>query len=291
MKEVIIHLGIHKTGSTYLQKIFFPSLPGVRYLTRTEIASFRNYILNEDDYLFNPETARDFILELIDGGSETRTVVISDEEFYANPYQAARTRRRNWKRLVATFTPFELRPIIFIRDQRSLLHSLYLQYVKTGGTATPEEFVSYQKYPLNVTQSYFLFDEYIAELIRDCGSDRVVVAKFEDLRKSQEDVLQRLATFCGSKYLPGPIGVKSNKSLNPIFVPPLRFINHFTKSQKLPFGLLGSLFHRIIRRLLIPIGDVMPKGHLEVGWQDWSEIDLSNERLEKLREDWPNSFL
>ena len=291
MKEIIIHLGIHKTGSTYLQKIFFPSLPGVHYLTRIEITRFRNYILYEDDYLFNPETARDLILRLLDSESETRTIVISDEEFYANPYQAASTRRRNWKRLFVTFAPFELRAIIFTRDQRALLHSLYLQYVKTGGTAKPREFVSYQKFPLNVTQSYFLFDDYIAELIRDCGSERVCVAKFEDLRVSQNDVLQRLAAFCGSKYLPPQTGEKSNKSLNPTFAPFLRFINHFTKSQKLPFALFGSLYHRIIRRILIPIGDMMPKGNLDVGWQDWSEIDYSNEKLQKVREDWPNSFL
>ena len=52
--EVYVHLGIHKTGSSFLQKEFFPKYDGkICFLNRSELSQFKAYVLTTDDFDFD----------------------------------------------------------------------------------------------------------------------------------------------------------------------------------------------------------------------------------------------
>lgn len=60
--EVYIHLGIHKTGSSFLQKEFFPKYEGeLCFLDRSKLSEFKAYVLNADDFEFDANKAMGFL--------------------------------------------------------------------------------------------------------------------------------------------------------------------------------------------------------------------------------------
>jgi len=255
--EVYVHLGIHKTGSSFLQKVFFPHYTNeVCFLDRAKLASFKEYVLNEDDFEFDKTKALKLFNEALGANQSCNKVVISDEEFYGNPYLAVLDRKRNFDRLCEIFGK-SLKVILFLRNQENLLNSLYNQYVKTGGTASFKAFLNYKKYPLNFRVSYLLYDKYVDYLIKSLGREKVKIYLYEEFMEDKSEVLSDMNKFITntSDELLGfsNFDKKVNASLKNGNIPFLRVINKFTSSPKEPFLLLGLNFHKVIRRVFLKL--------------------------------------
>lgn len=283
--EVYIHLGIHKTGSSFLQKIFFPNYTGkVCYLSRPDLKNFKDYILNEDDFKFNNSTALNLFNNALGTKGKFEKIIISDEEFYGNPYLAVIDRKRNFDRLFKTFGN-SLKVIIFLRNQQNLLNSLYNQYVKTGGTANFKSFLNYKKYPLNFRLSYLFYDRYVDYVKKSLGNKNVRIFLYEEFLESKTKILNEMNKFVMEDNYDlenfNSYDKRVNLSLSNGNVPLLRFINKFTKSLKSPFLFFPNSLHKLFRIILLKIsfGFVSKKKFNLTDFKSIDSIKASNTRL------------
>ncbi|MDJ0746111.1 MAG: hypothetical protein QNJ32_22490 [Xenococcaceae cyanobacterium MO_167.B27] len=138
MSKVFIHVGLHKTASTFFQTEIFPYFENTICITRpyTQQSVGFNKLQYADDTVYDPE---EFKLEFqqIKG----KNIIISDELLSGIPYANCLNRSLIANRLSQLFPEAEI--IVFLRGQRDILLSMYNQYVKMGGTETIERYIWY----------------------------------------------------------------------------------------------------------------------------------------------------
>lgn len=256
--KIYLHLGIHKTGSSFLQKEFFSKYNDQQtlYIDRANLSDFKGYILHTDDFAFEVEKALEIFNSIISKFGPCNRIVLSDEEFYGNPFMGVLDRKRNIDRLIKVFGD-SLSVMIFIRNQQLLLDSLYKQYVKTGGTADFNNFINYKRYPLFFNIDYLKYDNYLNYLNRALGQNRIKIFLYEEFIKDKQKILREIDSFVRkevSNYEFSPSNdIRVNSSLKSGNVPIMRFLNKFSKSPKEPFLLFSIFSHKVIRKVLVKL--------------------------------------
>lgn len=286
---VLFHLGIHKTASTLLQQEVFPKIPNCLFLTREWSSELKRYILYTDDFDFCPNEAFNIFMKILKHNKTKsyNTIIISDEEYYGNPYWGAIDRKRNISRIIETFGE-NVRFLILIRNQYDLLNSLYNQYIKTGGTATFKQFTSHRKFPLIIQSGYFKYDKYLEYIINKTSRNRLKILLFEEFIKNKKLMIQNIILYLNSNSV---IEIKLNKvvnsSLHNRVIPIMRFFNKITKSPKEPFLFLNFLAHNLIRRLLLNVNMKLLKNRKYIidDRNFLDEINKSNNNLKQLFDD------
>ncbi|MEY2978397.1 MAG: hypothetical protein ACO31I_18375 [Prochlorotrichaceae cyanobacterium] len=129
--KVVIHVGLQKTASTYLQSEFFPRLSDIVYIGRPYTQE--NYAFNTLQYadrsLYEP-TALSQEIERIKEIAQDKPILISDELFSGYAFYNFINRGLIAERLSEVVPNAEI--VLFLRGQVDLIISLYNQYVKTG---------------------------------------------------------------------------------------------------------------------------------------------------------------
>lgn len=137
MNKTVLHLGLHKTGTTFLQRNIFPNLRNYKLITRPYTQ--HNYAFNKmqyaDDSLFSYKEIKEEIREF-----SNNNLIISDESFSGKPIMFSHINRSQIAKRLSTLFPDAI-AILFIRNQSDILFSLYNQYVKMGGVHTINEFL------------------------------------------------------------------------------------------------------------------------------------------------------
>lgn len=111
--KVFIHIGLHRTGTTFLQKEVFPLLPGV-------------------DYLYKP-----LLQEVINYSSFHNKLLISDEGLIGRIWNAERNLLL--QRLYNLFPEASI--IVGFRKHNAWIRSTYSLYLRRGGTLTVDQFI------------------------------------------------------------------------------------------------------------------------------------------------------
>lgn len=250
-----IHVGIHKTATTFMQKHFFPSLTGITYLSlRDKHGGFLQYLRNTDDFDFDASKARDLFYKVSQSAETSAAILVSHEGFCGSPWDGAALRKRNCDRLAATFP--EARIVVVLRNQRALLQSLYLQYIKTGGSAHWREFLTANRHPLINSASYYRFGEYVQYLFNLFGKEQVDILLYEDFLQDPADWLTKwcnLLDIPEDSWNPNILlqRQRENLSLSPRLVSIMRYSNKLTTSLRQPYLLLPRAVHVFMRRFLV----------------------------------------
>jgi len=187
MIEVIIHIGLHRTGTTFLQKEVFENLEGVNYmfddsLHRIHIEEGINLVSNEGLSLSMPHSLP-YKYHVLD----------------------------NIRRLFP-----KAKIIVGIREKESWLKSCYYRYVISGGKLSFKEYK--EQY------SNHNYDSYLKEVAEtfDC----VFLYHFEDLKAKPDEVIGKMCEFIGCK-VPDYKNVKRNASLKGWQLETLRRLNSY----------------------------------------------------------------
>lgn len=137
--KTIIHIGMPRTASTFLQKEFFPKAAGYTFygVETTHYSVAFQQMLYQDDSLFDEAE-----FEKTAARIRSRNAILSNELFVGQSvYLNATNRSRTARRLHQFFPDAEI--VLLLRNQVNLLQSLYAIGVYSGYTCTPEEFIRF----------------------------------------------------------------------------------------------------------------------------------------------------
>jgi hypothetical protein len=218
MNKTIIHIGIHKTASTFLQTQIFPKFKGFTLLTRpyTQHNSTFNKLQFADDTLYDAGQTGDELRSL------GNNLLISDESFAGITLNCSVINRSVIAKRFSEIFP-DASIVLFIRGQQDALVSNYHNYVENvRGTLSIEEFFWYPEreyslseynydyyapYPpetlyINTNRRNFHLDELkyfnLIRLYKHYFKD-VHVFLYEDFKKNQQKVLLELESIAGEE--------------------------------------------------------------------------------------------
>ena len=178
-KRIVIHIGLHKTGTSYLQDVFFPSLPNVEVV--------RGWFSHRD----------------IIKSDLNKRLIITDESLSGNPFRGNYLAEfeENIKKIKRIYN----NPIIIfgIRQQSKFMLSLCKQYLHEGGSKPVNYLYNLENSGKIKNQELLLIPK--LELLTSTFSDIFVYSQ-ETLKHRSDDFERAISSFLNiEKFL------KSNK--------------------------------------------------------------------------------
>lgn len=270
MPQVVLHIGLHKTATRFLQRALLRSLDPDRFLVNPPplMAALRTALRNP-----SPEARADVITAANQACAETgtRTLVVSDPEISGNMFQNHDNYDERLKLIRACFPSATI--LYFVRRQSDWLQSAYRQMLVKGRSASIETFLNFREghfgerlaprvnrvRTLDATALRWL--EIYRAYCDAYGPEQVYLFRQEHLRGRPHDVYSRLAEALQIERLPRvPERVSSNRAFSALairmfFPGSLRAPDpeNAELSDRAPAGLLWSLGRplRNLRTLLI----------------------------------------
>ncbi|WP_420576957.1 sulfotransferase domain-containing protein [Ekhidna sp.] len=204
-QKILVHLGYHKTASTWLQNELFISANEVfePFSTRDKAHSTLGelFFQNKEGYLLSPFSEHvelDEILRVYERKkSSDKILTISHERLSGNPQASAFDAPIIAKRLHNTFP--NARILILIRNQVDLITSCYFQYLSKGGTKSIKKYLndSYDMRMPYFSPDHFDFTDLVATYQRFFGQNNVLVYPFELFKKNPDNFVSQLSRFIG----------------------------------------------------------------------------------------------
>lgn len=176
--NIIIHIGLSKTASTFFRYNFFPKLEGVHYTNATL------YVAKIVPYKIN----------LISQPSLTGNMFKSKSDLRCSRYE---TMKR-----VATIFP-NARIILVLRDEESIKKSIYSQHLRRDGNLSYDDFID-KEFNKDYTDYELLI--YTLDKLFPLG---VYVCHLEDMGKDFDKFVANMCSFIGC-----PIPMVKNKKRN-----------------------------------------------------------------------------
>lgn len=195
----LLHIGYHKTGTSWLQKRVFPDeAAGFSYVgdPRAVLGAF----FPPNPFDFDPKIAGGRFRKRIEGAQARGLVpVISHERISGSPYAGGHDARATADRLAAAFPG--ARVLVTIREQAGMILSIYKQYVRWGGAASLPDFLSP---PVGVNRmpvfryGFYEYHHLIGYYRSLFGDESVLVLPYELLRSSPGGFLASVGDFLGT---------------------------------------------------------------------------------------------
>lgn len=181
----IVHIGYHKTGTNWFQRHLYPFVRGHEYIRRPLV---RQAFLDLGAFEFDPSVARDRLQQ-----PAGASVILCEEELSGNIHTgglAGCLSKDMALRIHRVFPDATI--VIFIRNQVSMIASVYKQYIREGGTHSVNRYLAPRKYLHNsgfrqAKAPYFTFDHFeylpLIKWYREIfGANQVKVFAFEDFQ-------------------------------------------------------------------------------------------------------------
>lgn len=209
MTDVLIHIGYHKTGSSWLQRhLFGRESAGFGWLGKSSGSPVRRFV--EDDPLDFDAAALRQALEPLLEGPRTRGLVpvLSMERLSGHPFSGGYDCKEIADRLAAVLPEGSV--LIVVREQRSMIASTYKQYVRSGGAGTVEQFLDPPRSKSRrvpwFDPRYFEYDRLLRHYVSLFGAERVLCLPFEQLAFDGPAFARAIADFGGRPLGEGELG-------------------------------------------------------------------------------------
>ncbi|MDL2124696.1 MAG: sulfotransferase [Deltaproteobacteria bacterium] len=201
MEESYFHIGLHKTGTTYLQRAVFPRLKDINYISQEKIAWILRSIATHDPLIFDCQTVRQRLRNCFRMGKN----LISAESLSGNPFLQYMNRSYILNKIHGMFPKAKI--VICIRSQVEILVSLYKQFVKMGGTKRFSELIEPIKDLRGPQYDYlslkmFRYSLYLRKIEEYFGSGNMHVCVYENLVKDADRFLLNLLSFMDVEIVP-----------------------------------------------------------------------------------------
>lgn len=241
MRKIYLHLGYHKTATTFLQRSIFPKMKNVNYIRQKYIQKdLRRIRVNKLSDL-KIENIRDYFNSF----NNRKPMLISYEGFSGSPFapRKSKTQSSILKDLRRIFpaSDYDVSVIVGIREQVELLTSLYVQHVHQGGIMDAKHFIKYCKN--NGSLRNFHYQIYLKGIEEGFGKDNLYLMIYEDFKQNESKEMLKLLNYMGEPEIPqyereGNVR-KANKSYGTMQVAIGRKLNRFFKTPIHPKGRLA----------------------------------------------------
>ncbi len=223
MKVDFIHIGYHKTATTWLQLCGFREHPDIVMLndSRTSLDSyFVNNFVHVDENYFNADVfEKEFTGEIkrIQGDVSGLIVGICEENISGH-YWHGRDERMLIERVARVFGDTKI--IITIRNQLDMLISLYANYVKfNAGTRSLGALLLDKSVFGEKVFEKLCYDRLVCRCLSLFGKSNVMVVCYEDFASKQNVVFNNMLTFAGAPPIDLPPKI-TNRRVNPSYSVP-----------------------------------------------------------------------
>ena len=138
-EKTIIHIGMHKTGTTWFQNEFYPKVTDYVFINPKKIVKC---LVNPNPFFFDPAVARKRL------NISKKKSILCEEELSGSIMTGGLNGFLTYEmvhRLNATFPNATI--VIFLRNQFDMVASIYRQYVKAGGNYSLNSFLYRRDYP------------------------------------------------------------------------------------------------------------------------------------------------
>lgn len=206
MTDVVLHIGLHKTATRFLQRAVFANLDPERFLVNPEplVTNLRRALRHPGDkHRAAAESARQDALEQ----AGERTLVISDPTMAGDMYSSYSDWDDNLQLMKALFPAATI--LYFVRRQTDWLHSAYRQSLAKGRGIPIESFLNFRDGAFHERPDRFVggarvvnaFDLNFLAIYKGYasafGPERVYLFRQEDLRRRPQDVYRRVSEVLG----------------------------------------------------------------------------------------------
>lgn len=271
MADVLIHIGYHKTGTTWFQRNLFNN-SAIRFALPFSNQELLPVLVYPHALDFDPQICRKHLQPAL-REAENRGLfpVLSNEDLSGNPHSGGYASKELADRLAAAFP--EARVLIVIREQKSMIVSTYKQYVKVGGTCSLVDYLQpptydRQRIPL-FDWDHFKYHRLIKYYLCLFGRSRVLVLPYEFFREHPSDFISQIIHFCGLETKAQiiealPYSIKENESLSGITIALKRRLNRIISPR-----------NRLNLRILIPLA-LTANRRLKLYWQILDSVNPSS---------------
>lgn len=212
---LLLHIGLQKTASTWLQSKVFGSA-AVGFATVGGEAVVKRTLIAPDDIEFDAAACQSAFVERIEAvGAERLVPVLSAERLSGDMLYGAYDSVRLADRLAEAFPGAKV--LIVIREQRSILFSTYQQYVKVGGQLDVRDYLTRasKSHPWPCDLRRYEYDRLMSYYHLLFGQDQVLTLPYELFRSDPEGFVHRIAAFAGASPEPGVVeALKFDKVVN-----------------------------------------------------------------------------
>jgi hypothetical protein len=197
--DVLLHVGYHKTGTTWLQRdVFSGGVPGFALPWHRGVLN--DAFVTVHDFDFTRQGALDLLETTRRVPESSDTVdVLSHERLSGNPHSGGYDSRWIADRLHATFPSAHV--LIVIRRQPEMILSAYKQYVREGGAQPLDRYLHPpRRGRARVPQfslGFFEYDRLIRCYHELFGSAAVLVLPFESLGPDPVAFVARISSLAG----------------------------------------------------------------------------------------------
>lgn len=245
MKKVLVHIGLHKTGTTWLQNELFTSQNDV-FEPFYEANTAKGHSTLAEDFIFdqnknllnsfdsNSEIINDSLQSILEKKKDCNKVfVMSHERLSGYPSSSAFDGSIIARRIKNIFPAAKI--LIVIREQVSCILSNYFQYLKEGGTKDLTNYLStkYDGRTPGFSESYFNYHHLINFYQNLFGKEHVLVLTYELFNSNKALFFQMLGEHVNetittqTENFKKPYNIKKNHFVDYKF----RFLNKYIKSS------------------------------------------------------------
>ena len=257
-KPVLIHIGYHRTGSSWLQKYLFQHpKSGFEWIGKAHDDHPVRQVITMRWSEFDPDAVRALFEPYLETARANGNVpVASFERLSGHACSGGYDSVLIAERLRAVLP--EGRVLVVLREQQAAIVSNYKRYVRAGGPGTLREFMlPPQSSNLRVPLFDFRHFEY-HHLIRRYhelfGADRVLTLAYEQFVRDPQPFVNAIAEFAGVSVGPRrvqnlPYDVKEQETFSPAALLTMRPLNHFVRSEVNPTPTIDLRNHRRLKHV------------------------------------------
>lgn len=237
--KILVHIGFHKTGTSWLQDEVFDRENGdfhpLSALAHHFVFDMDGFILNSFDK--NEAVIREELSKMLQNAplSTARMPVMSYERLSGSPFAAGVNANSHASRIKNIFPKAKI--LIIIRKQADVILSGYFQYLTGGGTLGIDKYL-YSKH--NGLRPYFTGNHYhyhhiVSGYLDLFGKHQVLVLPYELFKSDKQAYLERIARFTRQEIKVQEVDIKvyRNKGEHQFTRYHLRFLNAMIKSTEL----------------------------------------------------------
>jgi hypothetical protein len=276
-KPALIHIGMHKTGSSWLQVHLFAN-PETRFWNAAPASRTRRKSRAKfgSDLFYRSATGNVLLDDEFDAAEvrdrlgaehvpEGCCLVVSHERLSGHPMSNGIDRSSICRRLHAALP--EGKVLLVVREQRSMILSNYMQYLKYGGARSIEGYLFGENDARSpsLTPRYWRYHELAGLYVDVFGAANVLVLPYEMLRNDPADFAGRIYRFAGVEQPPEGISVtgRENASQDYVTSTALRWLSPLIRSSRgngFAPALLGRRVGQVVHLNLVKyLGVVVPR--------------------------------